>query len=125
MAAAFSDEACRAAVAGFDANEVHFEGLSVAAALKQLRNRGSADPIDAVDDPLGRSLLAQALMGESEPVSSEQVTAALETLRHRYLERRQRQLRAAIAEAERKGDATSIVSLTAEKLSIDRALREM
>jgi DNA primase len=125
LAGAFSEEACKAATEGFDANEIHFEGLTVAAALKQLRHRGSVDPIDAVDDPVGRSLLAQALMGESEPVSSEHVAAALETLRHRHLERRQRQLRAAIAEAERKGDASSIVSLTAEKLSIDRALREM
>jgi DNA primase len=125
LASPFSDEACCAAVDGFDTNEKHFEGLTVAPALKQLRHRGSVDPIDAIDDPLGRGLLAQALMGESEHVSAEHVTGALETLRHRYLERRQRELRAAIADAERKGDTTAIVSLTAEKLTIDRALREI
>ena len=78
----------------------------------------------AIEDPAARSLLAKALNGEMEPISPEQVTAALDTLRHRHLERRQRELRAAIADAERKGDAALVVSLTAEKLSIDRALRE-
>jgi DNA primase len=81
--------------------------------------------MQAIEDPAGRSLLAQALNGEMEPISAEHVTAALDTLRHRHLERRQRELRAAIADAERKGDAASVISLTAEKLSIDRALREL
>lgn len=124
LAGALSESACQAAVAGFDANEVHFEGLTVAPVLKQLRHRGAADPMEAIDDPTGRSLLAQVLIGELEPISAEHVTAALDTLRHRHLERRQRELRVAIADAERKGDAPSVLTLTAEKLTIDRALRE-
>jgi DNA primase len=79
--------------------------------------------MEAIDDPSGRSLLAQALIGELEPISAEHVAAALDTLRHRHLERRQRELRAAIADAERKGDAPSVLTLTTEKLAIDRALR--
>jgi DNA primase len=124
LAGALSEAACQAAAAGFDANEVHFEGLTVASLLKQLRHRGAVDPMHAIEDPAARSLLAKALNGEMEPISPEQVTAALDTLRHRHLERRQRELRAAIGEAERKGDAALVVNLTAEKLSIDRALRE-
>ena len=124
LAEAPSHSACQAAVAGFDANEAHFEGLTVASILKQLRHRGSADPIDAVNDPLEHSLLAQVLLAESEPVGVEHVTAALDTLRHRHLERCQRDLRAAIAEAERRSDSAAVIRLTAEKLSIDRALRE-
>ncbi len=122
LAGALSESACQAAAAGFDANEVHFEGLTVASLLKQLRHRGAVDPMHAIEDPAERSLLAKALNGELEPISAERVTAALDTLRHRHLERRQRELRAAIAEAERKGDAPLVISLTAEKLSIDCAL---
>ena len=124
LAGALSEAACQAAAAGFDANEVHFEGLTVAAILKQLRHRGAMDAMQALEDPAARGLLAQALNGELEPINAEHVTAALDTLRHRHLERRQRELRAAIADAERKGDAASVVSLTAQKLSVDRALRE-
>ena len=65
LAGAFSEEACKAAAEGFDANEIHFEGLDGSCCSEALRHRGSVDPIDAVDDPLRRSLLAQALMGES------------------------------------------------------------
>jgi DNA primase len=124
LAGASSDPAHLAAVAGFDGNESHFEGLSVAPILKQLRHRGSASPMEAIEDAAARSLLAQALHDEIEPISKEHVTAALDTLRHRHLERRQRELRAAITDAERAGNSASLMKLTAEKLAVDRELRE-
>ncbi len=125
LAGALSEPACQAAVAGYDANEVHFEGLTVAPILKQLRHRGSRDPMEAIDDPFGRGLLARALHEELEAVNVERVTAALDTLRHRHLERRQRELRAAISDAERRADSASVIQLTAEKLAVDRQLREL
>ncbi|HEX3435835.1 MAG TPA: DNA primase [Pseudacidobacterium sp.] len=124
LAMPLSDAIFQAAATGFDANQAYFEGVTATQVLKQLRHRNSQEPIDAVDDPAGRSLLAQTLMGELSPLDTEHIASALETLRHRYLQRRQRELRAAIAEAERTGDSTSVVRLTAEKLAIDRALRE-
>ena len=69
-------------------------------------------------------MLAQALHDEIEPISAEHVTAALDTLRCRHLERRQRELRAAISDAERKGDTAAVIKLTAEKLAVDRELRD-
>jgi len=123
LAGSLSDPALQAVVAGYDANEAHFEGLTVASILKKLRHRGSADPLDVVDDPNEHNMLAQMLLTEGEPVSVEHVKAALDTLRHRHLERRQRELRAAIADAERKSDSTALIRLTAEKLAIDRELR--
>jgi DNA primase len=45
-------------------------------------------------------------------------------LRRRHLERRQRELRAAANEAERKGDFDAVLRLNAEKLAVDRELRE-
>ncbi|HMD21022.1 MAG TPA: DNA primase [Alloacidobacterium sp.] len=124
LAGASSDPAHQAALAGFDANEAHFEGLTVAPILKQLRHRGAVDPMVAIEDPAGRSLLAQALHDEIEPITAEHVTAALDTLRCRHLERRQRELRAAISDAERQGDAAAVIRLTSEKLAVDRELRE-
>jgi DNA primase len=55
---------------------------------------------------------------------TEQVENALHTLEHRQLERRQRELRNLIAEADRRGDQEMLRKLTAEKLQIDRKLRE-
>jgi DNA primase len=55
---------------------------------------------------------------------TEQVENALHTLEHRHLERRQRELRTFIAEADRRGDQEMLKKLTAEKLQIDRKLRE-
>jgi DNA primase len=53
----------------------------------------------------------------------EQVEGALHTLERRRLERRQRELRAQIAEADRRGDQAMLNQLMAEKLEVDRALR--
>jgi len=124
MAGAPSDSAYQIAVAGFDNHETHFEGLTVALILKQLRHRGESDPMQAIEDPAGRGMLANVLNSECEPLETEHVRAALDTLRHRHLERRQRELRATIADAERKGDSASVIKLTAEKLAVDRELRE-
>lgn len=124
LASPQSDAVFQVAAAGFDTNKSHFEGLTIFHILGQLRHRDSQEPMDVIDDPRDRSLLAQALMDELTSLDTEHVTAALETLRRRYFERRQRELRAAIAEAERRGDTASLLQLTAEKMSVDRALRE-
>jgi DNA primase len=124
LASPLSGSVFQAAAAELDANKSYFEELTVSHILGQLRHRNSEDPIDAITDPRDRSLLAQALMDELTSLDTEHVAAALETLRRRYFERRQRELRAAIAEAERRGDNTAVLQLTAEKLSVDRALRE-
>jgi DNA primase len=58
-------------------------------------------------------------------VTTEQVLAAIQPLHHHYLERRQRELRAAIAEVERKSDWGQVATLTAEKMLVDRQLRDL
>jgi DNA primase len=45
-------------------------------------------------------------------------------LEHRRLERRQREIRSLLAEADRRGDHAMLTTLTTEKLQIDRALRQ-
>jgi DNA primase len=59
----------------------------------------------------------------SDPPLTVQVEGALHTLEHRRLERRQRELRSQIAEADRRGDQAMLAQLITDKLDVDRKLR--
>jgi DNA primase len=102
-----------------------FEGLGVTRVLLLLRDRGSLEPLAAVPDPIQRALLAQALLRESGEVELDQVESALESLKYRHLESLQRRVRADIAEAERRGDLAQLAVFMAEKLKVDREMREV
>jgi DNA primase len=101
-----------------------FEGLSVTAMLPFLRDRGSLEPLAAVSNPSQRALLAQVLLRESSEVEIQEVEAALESLKYRRLEALQRRVRADIAEAERRGDLAQLAVFMAEKLKVDREMRD-
>jgi DNA primase len=108
-----------------------YDGLPAASVLEALVNAPVPDnPLDAAPDEPSRLLLARTLQQEEDPFSSntqsitEQVENALHTLQHRHLERRQREVRTLIAEADRRGDQEMLTQLTAEKMQIDRKLRE-
>ena len=84
------------------------------------------NPLDAAHTEESRAHLVLAL--DHSPQSTdhsltEQVEGALHTLEHRRLERRQRELRSQIAEADRRGDTEMLNKLIQEKLGIDRNLR--
>jgi DNA primase len=102
-----------------------FEGLVVAPMLALLRDRGPLEPLAAVADPRQRALLAQVLLRESGEVEIGEVDAALESLRYRRLEALQRRVRADIAEAERRGDLAQLAVFMAEKLRVDREMRDV
>lgn len=74
--------------------------------------------------PEQERLLASVLMQEKEDLTSELVHHSLEALRRGTMERRQKELKARIAEAERKNDAASLAILLQEKLQVDRALMQ-
>ena len=85
------------------------------------------NPLDAAPTDALRVHLAKALehaLPPGDPALMMQVEGALKTLERRRLERRQRELRTQIAEADRRGDQDMLGQLMAEKVSIDRALRE-
>jgi DNA primase len=85
-----------------------------------------SNPLDAASTDELRTQLALALdhaPPPNEPSLVAQVEGALHTLEHRRLERRQRELRAQIAEADRRGDQSMLTHLITEKLDIDRQLR--
>jgi DNA primase len=87
------------------------------------------NPLDAASTEDARAHLAHALEEpvhvpqQNAPPLTVQVEGALHTLEHRRLERRQRELRSQIAEADRRGDQEMLAKLIAEKLAIDRKLR--
>ncbi len=102
-----------------------FEHLGTFAAMQALAVRHASDPMDAVEDEAQRALLAETLLQEVEPPTEREVQSAIQELEERALVSRQRELRAQIAEAERRGDFAELAILTQQKLEIDRALRKL
>jgi DNA primase len=85
-----------------------------------------SNPLEAASSDEMRAHLALALDHSpqpSDPPLTTQVEGALQSLEHRRLTRRQRELRSQIAEADRRGDQEMLSTLIAEKLAIDRQLR--
>ena len=90
------------------------------------RSPAPSNPLDAASTDEARAHLALALdhtPQSTDPPLTEQVEGALYSLEHRRLERRQRELRSQIAEADRRGDTEMLNKLIQEKLDIDRKLR--
>jgi DNA primase len=109
-----------------------YDGLPAAPALEALSHAPAPpNPLDAAPDQPSRALLALALQHHDESANSnaslsmtEQVENALHTLEHRRLERRKRDLRSLIADAERRVDQAMVDTLTGELIQIDRKLRQ-
>lgn len=111
-----------------------YDGLPAAPVLEALAHAPAPpNPLDAAPDQPTRVLLALALQQHDDHDDSgsnanqsmaEKVENALHTLERRRLERRQREVRSLMAEADRRGDAAMLAQLTAEKLQIDRKLRQ-
>jgi len=102
-----------------------FEHLGSFPALQALAGRQSRDPMDVITDEAQRGLLAQALLGETRPPEAHEVEGAIQEIEERGIESRLRDLRAQIAEAERRGDFAQLALSTQKKLELDRALREL
>jgi len=102
-----------------------FEHLGAFAALQALAVRQSRDPMDVVEDEAQRALLAETLLAETKPPEETEVQSAIQEIHERAIESRQRDLRALIAEAERRGDFAELALLTQQKLDLDRALRQL
>jgi len=102
-----------------------FEHLGAFATLQALSQRQAKDPMDAVEDESQRALLADTLLAETKPPEESEVQSAIQEIHERAIERRQRELRTLIAEAERRGDHAELPLLTQQKLDLDRALRQL
>jgi hypothetical protein len=71
--------------------------------------------MDVVEDEAQRALLAEALLAETKPPEESEVESAIQEIQERAIESRQRDLRAQIAEAERRGDFAELALLTQQK----------
>ncbi|MGA3135785.1 MAG: DNA primase [Terracidiphilus sp.] len=107
------------------AHPTWFEHLGTFSALQALAGRQANDPMNVVEDPAQRALLAETLLQEIDPPEENEVESAIQEIQERDLDRRQRDLRALIAEAERRGDFAELALLTQQKLELDRALRQL
>jgi DNA primase len=113
----------RLAAQAISAQPSWFEHLGAFPALQALAGRQEDDPMDLVEDPAQRALFAGTLLAEVKPPEESEVSSAIQELQERATVSRLRDLRALIAEAERRGDFTELALLTQQKLDLDRALR--
>ena len=97
------------------------EGLLDALLQADLAETG-ADPLSLGLSEADQRLLAATLMQEDEELTPELLEGAIEALRRRHLQRRQRQIQVQIAEAERRQDSAVLGQLLREKLELDRTL---
>ena len=104
---------------------VLYEGLTTAALLAAFAAAETiSNPFDLTPDEASRHLLAAVLIPSGQEIEAEQVESACQSLRHSRLERRQRELRRSLAEAELRNDAALVQELMTEKIALDRVLRE-
>lgn len=104
-----------------------FADLPTAGVMEVLVNAPAPEnPLSAAPDDASRALLASALHVSSEVNGPEhesstlQVESALEKLHERYLERRGREIRSQMAEAQRLGDNVMLMQLMQQKMELDR-----
>ncbi|MGA7830253.1 MAG: DNA primase [Terracidiphilus sp.] len=102
-----------------------FEHLGAFAALQALASRQALDPMSVIEDEAQRALLAETLLAETKPPEENEVQSAIQEIHERAIERRLRELREQIAEAERRGDFAELAVLTQQKLELDRTLRQL
>jgi DNA primase len=119
------EQSRRLTIAALAQQPAWFEHLGAVAALQALSGRAARDPMDVVEDPAQRALLAEALLAETKPPEEIEVQSALQEIQERAIESRQREMRTQISEAERRGDFAELATLTQQKLELDRALRQL
>jgi len=123
-----SDPSRARAATALAENSALIADLATTDLLDTLANAGvPSNPLDAATTDEARAQLAEVLEHSPQPTDPPlltQVEDALHSLEERRLERRQRELRSKIAEADRRGDQTMLSQLIAEKIQIDRQLRQ-
>jgi DNA primase len=120
-------EAARARQVAAEQLGVHPEWYAelACAGLMEVLLMGPAPPQTdyPAPDESSRTMLASALQGGGDEDLGEKVQGALESLREKYLERRLREIRVQMAEAQRRGDDGMLMQLMQEKLRVDRELK--
>jgi DNA primase len=120
-----SESARRLVIDAIARQPAWFEHLGAFDTLQALVDREARDPFDVVQDPAQRNFLSEALLAETKPPQENEVLSAIQEIQERAIVNRQRDLRALIAECERRADFAELALLTQQKLDLDRALRQL
>jgi DNA primase len=119
------EEARRAASEAIERQPEPFQHLRAFPAMQALARRQANDPMDVIEDEGQRALLAETLLAEVKPPLENEVLSAIQEIKERGIENRLRDLRALLAEADRRGDVAELAVLWQQKMELDRALQQM
>ncbi|MGD0631252.1 MAG: toprim domain-containing protein [Terracidiphilus sp.] len=79
------EQARRLAVEAVGKQTSWFEHLGTFSALQALAGRQAADPMDVVEDPAQRALVAEVLLAETKPPEENEVASAIQELEERAI----------------------------------------
>jgi len=120
-----NEDARRLATEALAEQPTWFEHLGTFSALQALAGRQARDPIDVVEDPAQRALLAEALLAEVRPPTEELVCDALAWHEASVIEQRLRQVRSEMAETERQAGWEEALKLNQTRAALERRLSEL
>ncbi len=126
-----TERARQRAATEISAHPEWLEGMAAADLLEALANAPLAEvlnPMQLAPNDSAREMLARVLAedhGDDLADLAANTGNALHTLERRRLERRQRELRAASVEADRRGDTAAADAMATELMQVNRALRTL
>ncbi len=100
------------------------QGLGAEPLISAILAAPEADPTTLELSDTDRRLLSQCVLRDEEQLTPELLEGSILALRRHGLERRRREILAKIVEAERRNDTGELARLQAEKVEIDRAIRQ-
>jgi DNA primase len=102
-----------------------FEQLGSFAAMQALAVRQANDPMEMVEDPGQRALLAEALLAETQPPTEEMIVETLAWQEAGIIEVRLKQVRTEMAETERQAGWEEALRLNQTRAALERRLSEL
>jgi DNA primase len=102
-----------------------FEHLGTFSALQSLAIRQANDPMDAVEDPAQRALLAETLLAETKPPEESETHSAIQEIQERAIEHKLRALRTEMETAEQKGDRVRADEFALQQIELRNTLRQL
>jgi DNA primase len=106
-------------------NPAWFERLGTFVALQALAVRKANDPMDVVENPAQRALLAEVLLAETKPPEEDLVSETLAWHEAGIIEQQLRQMRLDMAEMERQAGWEEALKLNQARAALERRLSEL
>jgi len=119
------DDARKLAAEAVRQQPTWFEHLGSFSALTALSSRSSIDPFEALEDGQQRALFAEALLECAKTPTLTQVQGALLEIQEYAIEKRFREVKTALAEAERNGNRAEYDNLSPQLLQLSTMLQQI